>query len=843
MRQLHFMVSALAATLLMVGQRAAADSAYTVDTWSTAEGLPQGSVIALTQTHDGYLWLGTLNGLVRFDGNAFTPFNVNNTPGLPDNRVIFLFEDSRSNLWAGTENAGLCSLRNGVVRHFDAAGTERINYAFEDAAGAVWFYSAADHLFCWQNDRLEARTNGLTREFVLAMFDRAKHILVPASNGVVWRLQGGRVARLRNGRLEKDFGDCPWPSALVPWGDQQIDASVKAAIADRDGNLVVGTFGSGIYWLNHDGSWRHSVSGQNTFVDLVLALGFDHEGNLWAGTDGGGLYRVKKKVFDAPAGLSEGVAKSAAEDGSGGLWVAFNAHGLAYALSNRVASFPIGQESNSWSVLVDRQQQVWAGTRDEGLFRFAGDGFQPVALPPGIGNQVLALFQDRQGTLWVGGDNGLASFDGRDWRAFSHADGLPAAAVRALAEDLAGNLWIGTERGLCRLYAGKISAVDAPVRDISCLLAGKGDVLWAGTSGHGLARLAQGRWTVCSARDGLAADDIGYLIEDQYTNLWIGSFEGLLRVPGAALAEFAADPTLKISCRTFLTRECSAGAQPAAIQTRDGRLLFPTIEGLVEVNPADLRSDTNPPPVVIESVLVDRVPQPGNALSCVWPQAIVLQPENEQLEIHFTALIFSAPKGARFGAQFRYQLEGRDKKTIDIGAERVARFGRLAPGNYTFHVSACNEDGYWNNAGASLAIVVEPPFWRQPWFVTAAVLLFLAALAGTIYLISTAKLRRQLRLAQQKEMIERERARIARDLHDQLGANLTQITLLGEMAEADKDLPAEIEQHANRFASPRAKPPAPSMKSSGPSIPPTTLGEPGQLRLQIRAGLFRAWPA
>jgi signal transduction histidine kinase len=604
------------------------------------------------------------------------------------------------------------------------------------------------------------------------------------------------VARLRNGRLEKDFGDCPWPSALVPWGDQQIDASVKAAIADRDGNLVVGTFGSGIYWLNHDGWWRHSVSGQNTFVDLVLALGFDHEGNLWAGTDGGGLYRVKKKVFDAPAGLSEGVAKSAAEDGSGGLWVAFNAHGLAYALSNRVASFPIGQESNSWSVLVDRQQQVWAGTRDEGLFRFAGDGFQPVALPPGIGNQVLALFQDRQGTLWVGGDNGLASFDGRDWRAFSHADGLPAAAVRALAEDLAGNLWIGTERGLCRLYAGKISAVDAPVRDISCLLAGKGDVLWAGTSGHGLARLAQGRWTVCSARDGLAADDIGYLIEDQYTNLWIGSFEGLLRVPGAALAEFAADPTLKISCRTFLTRECSAGAQPAAIQTRDGRLLFPTIEGLVEVNPADLRSDTNPPPVVIESVLVDRVPQPGNALSCVWPQAIVLQPENEQLEIHFTALIFSAPKGARFGAQFRYQLEGRDKKTIDIGAERVARFGRLAPGNYTFHVSACNEDGYWNNAGASLAIVVEPPFWRQPWFVTAAVLLFLAALAGTIYLISTAKLRRQLRLAQQKELIERERARIARDLHDQLGANLTQITLLGEMAEADKDLPAEIEQHA-----------------------------------------------
>jgi signal transduction histidine kinase len=246
------------------------------------------------------------------------------------------------------------------------------------------------------------------------------------------------------------------------------------------------------------------------------------------------------------------------------------------------------------------------------------------------------------------------------------------------------------------------------------------------------------------------------------------------------------------------------GIQPAAIRTRDGHLLFATIAGLVAVNPAELRRNTNPPPVVIESVLVDEAQQKSGRLTATWPDAVVLQPDNEQLEIHFTALNFSAPKGAQFGARFRYRLEEQARKEragnwTDSGTERVAHFPKLQPGNYTFQVRACNEDGVWNLTGASLAVTVQPPFWRKPGFITASVLSFLGALAGTIYLISTAKLRRQLRVAQQKELIEHERARIARDLHDQLGANLTQITLLGEMAETDKEVPAEIEQHAQQI--------------------------------------------
>jgi signal transduction histidine kinase len=361
-------------------------------------------------------------------------------------------------------------------------------------------------------------------------------------------------------------------------------------------------------------------------------------------------------------------------------------------------------------------------------------------------------------------------------------------------------LWIGTEGGgLAQLRDGKFSAVSTPVRDISCLLVDRDNVLWIGTSGHGLMRLQNGTLTRYSTRDGLTTDNIGYLIEDDSGNFWIGSYEGVMRVDKKSLADFAAGSVKAVSCRTFLTRECSQGAQPAAIRARDGTLWLPTIHGLVSVNPAALQRNTTPPPVVIESVLVDGEEQKTNFLSSVWNGVLELTPANEQLDIRFASLDFSAPKGAQFGTRFKYRLVGHGTNWTDIGGERVAHFTKLPPGSFAFHVKACNADGVWNETGATVAIHVQPPLWRQAWFIVVCALLFIGVLAGIIYLISTAKLKRQLRAARQKELIERERARIARDLHDQLGANLTQVTLLGEMAEMDKHQPGEVEQHAQQI--------------------------------------------
>ena len=800
-RRVQLLVTGLAAALLL-GQRAAADAPFIVDAWSTADGLAQGSVITITQTHDGYLWLGTVNGLVRFDGNSMTTFNVNNTPGLSDNVINFLFEDSQSNLWVGTANGRLSAFRGGEIRQFDVSGAGgKIICAEEDAAGVIRFCSAAKNVLSLHAGKLDPQPAGSSGP----LLNRAFHLRIPGRNGVVWHLQDERIQKFRGETLEQDFGPCPWTPVHPIRGDHSYDANVTAVCEDRDGNLVVGTLYAGVYWFDAHGGYHHIATDKGVSLNAVLSLYCDREGNLWAGTDGDGLERISKQAFTLPADYASDSAVSVAEDAQGGVWTAFNRRGLTYALTNATFDFSIGSHTNASSVLVDTRQQVWAGTRDEGLFRLEAGSFQRVYEARSVGSQIFTLFQSRAGNLWVGGTNGLASYDGQDWKFYTPSDGLPAGGIRALAEDVHSNLWIGTDHaGVFTLHDGKFSPLNAPVTDISCLLSDRSGVLWAGTFGHGLARFAAGQWTNYVSGDGLLGDDIGYLIEDDFTNLWLGSYEGLVRVEKKPLADFAAGAVEKIACRTFLTRECSVGLQPAAIRTRDGRLLFATIAGLVAVNPADLRPNTNPPPVVIESVLVDGVRQKNGRLTATWPEAVVLQPDNEQLEIHFTALNFSAPKGAQFGARFHYRLEVQARKEragnwTDNGTERVAHFPKLQPGNYTFQVQACNEDGFWNQTGASLAVTVQPPFWRKPWFLAASVLSLLGVLAGTIYLISTAKLKRQLRLAQQKELIEHERARIARDLHDQLGANLTQITLLGEMAETDKELPAEIEQHAQQI--------------------------------------------
>ena len=790
------------------------DSPFTVDSWTTEDDLPQSSVISIVQTHDGYLWLGTLNGLVRFDGNSFHPFNVNNTPGLPGDRIVFLFEDSRNILWVCTGNGGLCAIQNGVVKNFDIRAVGgRVLGAFE-AGDGIWFVTDQLKLLCWQNGQMAQQA--MPQDKFLAYL--ALHMIVPEKSGSNWQLQNGRVQKLNGDKMEKDFGPSPWakpnswisatlPTAGGSYLSISYDANVTAACEDPDGNLVVGTY-DGIYWFDADGHFQHLTTREGLSGSTVLSLCFDHDGNLWAGMDSGGLDRggldrIRKNNFTSPAGFSGRVARSVTEDALGGYWGAFSGGGgLTYSLTNSAQHFRIGNYGNAWSVLADRRGQVWAGTYGEGLFQLVSTNFLLVSLGVNIGPQINALFQSHDGKIWVGGQNGLGSFDGQNWNFYTTNDRLPPNPIRAIAEATNGDILIGTESaGLFLLRDGEITSKTAPVKDISCLLVGHDNTLWVGTAGHGLARLAQrGGWTTYATTNGLAGDDIGYLIEDGLGNLWIGSYEGLMRVSELSLADTAADSNKKISCRIFLTRECSAGAQPAALRAQDGKLWFPTIQGIVAVDPADLKTDTNPPPVIIESVLVNGVAQKDNSLNSLWTQPVTLAPGNQQLEIHFTALNFSAPKHAQLAVRFKYSLdEGRGENYLDIGGERQVRFNKLPPGDYHFHVIACNEDGFWNDTGARLEIIVQPPFWRKPWFVATSLLVFLGILAGTIYLISTAKLKRELRALHQKELIERERARIARDLHDQLGANLTQVTLLGEMAEADKHLPDEIEQHAQQI--------------------------------------------
>jgi len=834
---------------------------FSVARFGAKEGLPQKSVLTMTQTRDGYLWVGTLAGLARFDGRRFTSFDPNNTSGLKSGRISKLFEDHQGNLWIGTENEGILLMdKEGKISPVVLPSTSsppRLIAACEDAGGSVWLHTAgtgadglAGFLARYRQGRIESwpwspsagrslisEDSGLiwvgTDWEQRALNPMATNVapgappaqegffvngldcLLASAKGGYWRLasgtNNGRILKCRGTTVERDLGPYPW---------DQSRARVFAACEDLEGNLIVGTLGDGVYWFDAAGKPAHISRDQGLLYPRVLSLCVDREGCLWVGTHQDGLNRVRRQYFDALKESEGSTVQSVCEDGQQGIWVGYfaprvdHARGDAVEQCSNVFQFAPPSEIEYSKlvrcVFVDRTRQLWVGTYHHGLFQLREDVFLPA---PGSTNllnpHILAIHEDRQGMLWVGTEGGLARWDGENWRTYSTLNGLSGNAVQAIADDAQGNLWLGTDGGgINRFRDGRFTSYaktnGLPSDTIASLWADADGVLWAGTSG-GLARFGRGKWTSFTTRDGLITSNIGYLVEDAQGYLWLGSNAGLMRIRKQALNDLAAQPTNStsgsITVRAYdeadglPSGECSSGSQPAACRSSDGRIWFPTIQGLASVDPALLRPNTNQIPVVIESVLVAGAPVITNRPRASPLQEVVLQPGKQGLEIRFTSLNLAGADRARF----KYRLIGHDAEWSPANDSRVAYYGKLLPHEYTFQVSACNEDGVWNQTGCSLAVTVLPPFWSTAWFQTLSGLCLFGLVAGSIYYVSTQKLHRELALMRQHEALEAERARIARDLHDQLGANLTQVTLLGEMAETDKDLPTEVEGHARQI--------------------------------------------
>lgn len=421
-----------------------------------------------------------------------------------------------------------------------------------------------------------------------------------------------------------------------------------------------------------------------------------------------------------------------------------------------------------WSAHADRGGRVWAGSWGQGLFVREGEGaFARAPGWPADATIVTALHEARDGTLWAGTERGLARRDGAAWTWIAG----PLAQVRTIAEDAAGALWCGTSGGgLARVEAEKVTifrrAEGLPNDFIWALHAEPDGTLWIGTFGGGLCRWKDGRFSTLTTAHGLPSNVICHLAEDG-ADFWISSFAGIFRVRKDALQRCADGLEKSLACLTLTqadglaTLECSGGFQPAGARTADGRLWFPTSKGLAVIDPARIVPQTLPPPVIIERALVDDHDHaPGRPL--------VVPPGRHRVEFRYTGLSFAAPERVRF----RHRLATLDEDWVDAGALRSATYNYLPPGRYTFEVLAGNGDGVWSPEPAALAFTVRPQFWQTWWFRLAAV----AALA--LVLVAAYRLRmRQLAAIQQV------RFRIARDLHDEVGANLGSIALLSRVLE------------------------------------------------------------
>jgi ligand-binding sensor domain-containing protein/two-component sensor histidine kinase len=786
---------------------------YSQAVWQVADGLPDNFVQALLQTRDGYLWLGTNEGLVRFDGMQFTVYDTRSTPALRHNSVVTLCEDRTGALWIGTSGGGITVYRDGrFVRTYDTSNGLPNNYIrsiYEDREGTIWITAHGGGLVSLRDGKFHAMTtrDGLPSNSLRTVFQDASGSLwigteedgVCVMRGTSLRCFGFRDG-LRSTQIRAFHQDRQgriWvgtragglhtfeegrfrPVKLTP---QIPGGAVRAILEDRHGNLWVGTEGAGLIRIR-GGEVARLTARQGLPHNFVRALLEDREGNLWVGTRGG-LFRLrdrKVQTWTTTEGLVSDDVRTLLAEPSGRVWIGTRA-GLSLLDRGRVRTIRLSREWSRDTVRTLARASdgsIWVGA-DTGLFRWKNDSVVRVALPIPGHPGVRVLLAGRGGRMWIGLWDRLLLCEGGRCSDITARLGLPPQGINALAEDRQGTLWVGTEQGLIAVGShgvSRFSSRNGLSHDrVTCLYLDKENALWIGTRG-GLTRLKDGRFSVFRQRHGLLSDNILHVAEDRHGYMWLTSRRGIMRIRKQELLDFAEGRIAELHPVVFDTSdgmksaECNGDAHPAGAITPDGRMWFPTVAGVVVFDPANLRAASAPPRVLIERVVAGQK-------SCPATSAPVRVPAGtENLEIEFTAISLSAPERVRF----RYRLEGYDAGWTETRRRRSAWYTHLPPGSYRFRVLADAYDGSWPKQEASLDLVIEPRFYQTAWFY----LLCVGSVAGLAWLVYRA---RMLAVRERYEAVLRERLRIAREIHDTLMQGVTGVSL--QLETAARRLPSD----------------------------------------------------
>ncbi len=844
-----------------VGRAAPKD--YLVDDWDTENNLPSSTVTSIAQTPDGYLWVGTYNGLARFDGARFETFDPVNKPALSQPRVQGLFLDASGTLWINTFRGGLTTYRAGVFtnelpdqptfdlhttlvlsssnsvtfvtqygevlqrdlgpgapwRFYTPPGTPAFQCA--DGQNQLWFLTRDEHLLRFANGQFNtvtdegglggstiytlvadsqgavwagaeneiARWNGRLFEAMTPTNGEADiepRALFPLKSGGLWVLDGDRLRKMQ-GRS--------WTAEVPQWKGLLGSASGRTMgmHEDQAGGVWFNHYGNGLFHITPDGREQRLTGQDGLPSDRVGAWYQSRDGGVWVGMDHGGLARLRDRRFHVigPAeGLTARTAFSICQNRDGAMWIGTAGGGLCRWSNGTVTAYSIGASASSDFVFAIAPQAsggAWLSAAEgEDLYQFADSQILRVSWDV---HGIKSILTDSRGRVWMGTKYGIAYSDGLERRLLGTNNVATLPAVRALAQTPDGNVWAGTDDGtIYHCEPDKLTSfrpTDALAEQaIYSLLADTDNTLWAGTFRGGLLRFRDGRFFRITAQHGLPVDVICQILDDKHGRLWLGTHQGIYCVAKSALNAVADGRTNKLDYVIYgrhdgmASVECSDGYQPAACRSADGKLWFTTVRGgVVWVDPMAVTAKPEPPPVLIEEVRVD------GELARVVGGKIVVPPGRKQLDFRYTALSFDGGEKARF----RYWVDGLDSEWVDADTRRTLQLRNLPPREYSLHVVACNSEGVWNPVGASVTFVVKPYIYQTWPFQTTAALLVIGGISIAVRRTATRKYRRKLARLEQQHAIERDRARIAKDIHDDIGAGLTQITLLTELARRDPE--------------------------------------------------------
>jgi len=795
-----------------------------VRVWQTDDGLPENLVTSAAQTKDGYLWFGTFSGLVRFDGERFRVFNSTNTPELPDRRVVRLFDDGKGTLWIGHEAGHVSRYRQGRFERVMApqsAENERIIGLGSDESGAMWAmrengavdsldrdlrlpsliagdrpglmgWSRGRGIWVWENGRAAHVTGDRLVPLELpSPQDASVFAIAGSADDGAWVLTNDRIRKWKDGRWSEDRGAFRWPPATI-----------TCAVELRDGTLAVGTVDEGLYLIFAGDRPAVHISQRNGLPQNWIRFLFeDREGTLWAGSGNSGLVSMRSSPFAilAPPDRWNGssvLSVAAARDGA--LWVGTDGAGLYNHRDGQWSHYDNAEGLHNryiCAVTVTPGGEVWAGHYWwGGPYRLENGRFvQPASVDARWSPAFALVAVPGTDDLLVGNRDGLLRLNREQGTWLVRSPGGFGDDVCAVAQDRDGIIWCGfAQGGLARIADGKVSfyhqADGLGSNSVQCLLAEDDGTLWIGTADGGLTRLKEGKFARLGPEQGLADTIICHILDDGLGFFWISTHHGIQRVAKHELNRCADGASPAFPSQIYDRSdglpivEFQGGRQSAACRTEDGRLWFASSAGLISVDPARIRPNPDPPPVVLESFVMD-----GKTVPVLNRQAAEgLPPDHERLEFRFSGLSYAAPNKVLF----KYRLDGIDKTWIDAGSKRTAFYSRLPAGSYRFQVIASNNDGLWNTTGAALAFVIAPFFWQTWWFVGTCILAALFAVAFLVRTVTRRRLQRRIEQMERQHEIERERARIAQDIHDDVGASLSRIAMLSQPARRDLAEPA-----------------------------------------------------
>lgn len=743
-------------------------SQYAISTWQTADGLPMNSVLAMAQAADGSLWIGTEEGLVRFDGAEFEVRDRGNTPSMDAHNVQALCTDEDGAVWAGTYGAGLLRWDGRAFSRLAAESeperSRPVRALARGADGSIWIGTSGglERLVGGRRTRFAADP-GLASAAVqaispgrdgrvwvatvawLGVVERdtlRRFVPAPAHRGVVLALAEGPDGSLFVGTDQGLFRISADLRASERVGGLANDF-VGALAVDRTGALWAGTNG-GLHRIGRDGRVESLTTANGLASDMIQTLLLDRDGNLWFGTRGGGLGRLRDGDFVTFGGAQDGfVVDTVLASRSGGVWVGgwngFLARLGADGRFERVVSREALAASSVRALFEEADGTLLVGAWN-GLYRVRAGRAERVP-DRGLIRNARTVHVDREGAIWVGLEaEGLVRLRGGTARRFTTADGLGGNEVRALLEGPDGTLWVATYGGLSRRTGESFTTLTTRngLRSdlVRCLSLDAEGALWIGTYGGGIARLRQGEITAWDTRDGLYTDVAYAIAEDDAGGVWVSSNRGVYRVSRDDLEARVNGQGPRLRCRSFgipdgmASEECNGG-DPAVARTADGRLFFPTVRGVVAVAPSQL-VPTASPRVRIDSVV-------AGARRLDHREKAEVPAGTRRLELRWAALGFLPPRKT----EFRYRLDGFDDDWVDAGARRVATYTNLPPGDYTFRVVA-GVDGMFGRSETQLPILVERLWW-QAWWARAAVALVLAGLLGGAYRLRTRSLARDRR--------------------------------------------------------------------------------------------------